>query len=60
MKYSDEYIETTKEDEFGTRTYYLYSEKDIAELAQGYKIVKSEVSGLRGQKWLEVLLQKTS
>lgn len=58
MKYNDIYKETTKEDEFGIRTYYLYSQEDIKELATGFTILKSELHDLRGQMWLEVLLQK--
>jgi trans-aconitate methyltransferase len=58
MKYADTYTEVTKEDEFGIRTYYHYSDKDIAKLAEGYSIIKNEVGELRGQEWLEVLLQK--
>lgn len=58
LKYADEYVESIKTDEFGTRTYYLYSDNDIKEMAQGFTIVKSEVGGLRGQMWLEVLMQK--
>jgi trans-aconitate methyltransferase len=58
MKWNAGYIETTKDDEFGTRTYYLYSQEDIAEMAVGFTILKSELSDLRRQKWLELLLQK--
>lgn len=58
LKYAEEYVENTKTDEFGTRTYYLYSDKDIEDMAQGFTMVKSEVRGLRGQMWLEVLMQK--
>ena len=58
MKYCDTYKENTKEDEFGTRTYYLYSQEDIKELATGFTILKNELQYLRGQMWLEVLLQK--
>jgi len=58
MKYSDEYKETTKEDEFGIRTYYLYSREDIEILADGFVIIKNEQSHLRGQEWLEVTLRK--
>jgi trans-aconitate methyltransferase len=58
MKYADNYIETTKEDEFGVSTYYLYSQEDIKEMAVGFAMLKSELSDLRGQKWLEILLQK--
>ncbi len=58
LKYAEEYMESTKTDEFGTRTYYLYSDSDIAEMARGFTIVKCEVGDLRGQMWLEVLMQK--
>ncbi len=59
MKQAPEYSETTKNDEFGTRTYYLYSKEDIEECAQGYTVLKSEVHQLRDQAWVEVLLQKS-
>lgn len=58
MKYAKEYMESTKTDEFGIRTYYLYSVNDINEIARGFTILKSEVGGFKGQMWLEVLLQK--
>jgi len=58
MKYAEGYMESTKIDEFGTRTYYLYSDKDIKEIAQGFTIAKSEIGDLKGQMWLEVLMQK--
>lgn len=58
MKYADTYKETTKEDEFGNRTYYLYSKEDIKEVASGFKIIKSELNDFIGQMWLEIILQK--
>lgn len=58
MKYAETYKESTKEDEFGVRTYYLYSQDDIKELSTGFTIIKNELHDLRGQMWLEVLLQK--
>lgn len=58
MKRANEYTETTTEDKFGTRTYYLHSEKDIEECAQGYNLLKSEHPTSKGQEWLEILLQK--
>ncbi len=58
MKYADSYSEITKEDEFGTRTYYLYSKKDIEDLAIDFTIIKNELNDLRGQSWLEIILQK--
>lgn len=58
MKWSDPASEVTKDDEFGTRTYYLYSQGDIEELGSQFRVLKSEVGELKGQMWLEVLLQK--
>lgn len=58
MKYNNTYKEVTKEDEYGTRTYYLYSTKDIEELAGNFKIIKNEAHQMGRQVWLEVLLQK--
>lgn len=58
LKYADQYIETTKEDEFGVRTYYLYSEEDIKRLLGGFTLLRSEVADFRGQKWLDILLRK--
>ncbi|HCC05159.1 TPA: hypothetical protein DEP58_02525 [Patescibacteria group bacterium] len=58
VKYAEEYMESTKTDEFGTRTFYLYSDDDIKEMAQGFTIVKNKIVGLKGKKWLEVLMQK--
>lgn len=58
MKYSSHYIKTTKEDEFGTRTYYLYSQNDIEKLAANFIILKNELYDLRGQKWFKIILQK--
>ena len=55
MKYSDEYKEVTKEDEFGVRTYYHYSKNDIKELAYKFHLVKNDENDLRGQKWIEIL-----
>jgi trans-aconitate methyltransferase len=58
MKFSDQYQELTKADEFGTRTYYHYSNTEMAELAEGFSVVKNEVITRGDQKWLEVILQK--
>jgi SAM-dependent methyltransferase len=57
LKYNPEYREVTKEDEFGIRTYYYYSDEDIRDLAKGFSIMKNAINNSRGQKWLEVLLQ---
>lgn len=58
MKYAHRYMEATKEDEFGVRTYYLYSKSDIESLATGFIILKNELHNLQGQEWLEIILQK--
>ena len=58
MKYSNEYKEIIKKDEFGTRTYYLYSQKNMEELAKNFKIIKNQTITTRGQVWIELLLKK--
>jgi SAM-dependent methyltransferase len=58
LKYSDTYKEVTEESEFGIRTYYHYSQEDIKEIANGFKILKSEVLDKGRKTWLEVTLQK--
>jgi len=58
MKYSDHYTEVNKNDEFGIRTYYLYSKEDLNELSSNFQIIKSDINNFRGQKWLEVILKK--
>ena len=58
LKYSRVYKEVTLEDEFGVRTYYHYSEKDIKDLAGSFLITKLEVVNIRNQDWIEVCLQK--
>ncbi len=58
LKYSEEYKEIKKESEFGARTYYHYSDKDIVEMADGFSIIKNEIRNIREQKWLEIILQK--
>jgi len=58
LKHSSAYQEVTKEDEFGIRTYYHYSQENIADLAKGFVFIKNDLNDLRGQKWLEILLQK--
>jgi len=58
MKYAENYKEITKEDEFGKRTFYFYSDKDITEIAGKFSIIKDEIHDVRGQKWLDIVLQK--
>jgi len=58
LKQSDTYKEVTQEDEFGIRTYYFYSKKDIESIARGFTVLQEEHVDLRGQIWLELTLQK--
>ena len=58
LKYSDMYKEVTKEDEFGVRTYYLYSRDDIKNMSDRFEILRSDINHLRNQDWLEVVLKK--
>lgn len=58
LKQSDTYMEVTNEDEFGIRTYYHYSVKDIQDITSGFALVKIESINLRGQSWLEIILKK--
>lgn len=58
MKAQDEYGQVDQTDDFGSRTYYFYSKENINELARGFVIVKNDLGEIRGQKWLEVILQK--
>ena len=58
LKHADTYREVTKTDEFGTRTYWHYSQKDMEDVASGFSIVKTNVHDIRGQVWMEVLFQK--
>lgn len=59
LKYSDDYKKVEKTDEFGTRTYYYYSDKDIIEITPEFKVLKKEIISFRDQQWLEMILQKT-
>ena len=59
LKHGEEYSEVTKEDEFGTRTFYLYSDKDIRTMAEGkFEVKKLRIHELRGQIWMKIMLQK--
>jgi SAM-dependent methyltransferase len=58
LKNNESYKEVTRSDEFGQRTYYLYSESDVRELANQFSILKCEAVQLKDQKWLELLLMK--
>jgi len=53
------YREFSKDDEFGTRTYYYYTPEDIEKIAgKSYKTIFKTVHTLRGQKWFEIILRK--
>lgn len=58
LKYGDSYVQKTKIDEFGERTYYLYSKKDIEEMSAGFEIIKNELEDVRSQMWIEIILRK--
>jgi SAM-dependent methyltransferase len=58
LKYSDEYVEITKEDEFGTRTYWHYCQDDIDEIKGNFKILRTTINEIRGQIWMDVCLKK--
>jgi SAM-dependent methyltransferase len=58
LKHSDKYEEQTKTDQFGTRTFYFYSEKDLDELKGEFKTVWKKVHEVRGQVWIDMILQK--
>ncbi|HVU75525.1 MAG TPA: class I SAM-dependent methyltransferase [Candidatus Paceibacterota bacterium] len=54
----DEYGEVTKTDEFGTRTYYMYSPELIEELAgDAYETAYKDEQELRGQRWFTIALR---
>lgn len=58
MKYG-KYEESTKEDEFGIRTYYFYDKEVIGGLVEGkYEIAKERIHELKGQTWMEMVLRK--
>jgi len=58
LKWAPKYKEVTKRDEFGVRTYYLYSKEDVETLPPDFLMLKAEVEEAEGQKWLELLLEK--
>lgn len=60
LKYSPVYQQVTKTDEFGTRTYWHYSPQDIAHLAFRYTTLHTTIHDVRGQVWMDILLQKDS
>ncbi|HEU0080700.1 MAG TPA: class I SAM-dependent methyltransferase [Candidatus Paceibacterota bacterium] len=59
MKFSEVYKEVIKEDEFGVRTYYLYSQEDMRQMLKSFNLVKDIKNELRGQTWIEILARKS-
>ena len=54
-----EYGQLTRDDEFGTRTYFYYEPEDIEDLASGlYSVLKIEEQEIRDQKWFTMILKK--
>ncbi len=60
MKYDKKYKALTKQDEFGTRTYYYYSDKEVLALAKGFKTLKNSIEHFQDQDWIELTLQKSA
>jgi SAM-dependent methyltransferase len=58
LKHSPAYEEITKEDEFGTRTYWHYSENDLLGLTKNFIILDMKIEIIRSQKWIDILLQQ--
>lgn len=58
LKYSDVYEQVTKEDEFGTRTYWHYSQSDVQNLVAGFTVAHTSIQEIAGQMWIDVLYQK--
>ncbi|MBU0625541.1 class I SAM-dependent methyltransferase [Patescibacteria group bacterium] len=49
----------SKTDEFGTRTYFLYTPEDIILYAgDDYSVLFEDIQELRGQKWFTIVLRK--
>jgi SAM-dependent methyltransferase len=60
LKETPFYQEVTKEDDYGTRTYWHYSESDIREIASQFNFESIMHSNIRGQAWMEILLRKSN
>lgn len=53
------YAEVTKKDEFGERTYYLYTPEQIKEIAGvGFVSMYEDTQIIRDQKWFTICLRK--
>ncbi len=58
LKYG-EYRELQKDDEFGTRYFYLYTPEDIKKLAgEKYKVLWEDKQTLKGIDWFTIILRK--
>lgn len=59
LQYAEDYKETVRKDEFGTRVQYLYSPQLIRELAgQGYVEVYGAQNMIGDTAWFEIALKK--
>ena len=57
-KYSHHYEQVTKEDEFGVRTYWHYSENDVLNFTNDFVVLDMKIQMIRNQKWIDVLYRK--
>lgn len=57
-KYSSEYEQITKKDEFGVRTYWHYCEKDVENFTDDFVVLSLKIHTIRNQGWIDVLYQK--
>jgi SAM-dependent methyltransferase len=61
LKWSPEYHQEIKEDQYGRRLFYFYNPEVIAELAgPSYEVVTSFREAHGHTEWFEIALQKTS
>ena len=60
LKYNKTYKEKIKEDNFGRRFFYLYSIKDLQELAEktNYKLIYKSRQNIRNNNWVTVTFKK--
>ncbi len=58
LKYADVYTEITKQDEFGVRTYWHYSQSDLPKIASGFSIAHTSIQEVHNQIWMDILFQK--
>ncbi|MFC1721032.1 class I SAM-dependent methyltransferase [Patescibacteria group bacterium] len=55
----DKYHEKVKVDEFGSRVFYYYTEKDIRDMTDDkYEMLEIEEEKIKGVNWLQIILRK--